>query len=307
MSAGAIVAIIVAVVVVVLVIGAMSAARRRKLQQRFGPEYDRVVGETHSHRKADAELAERERRVRSLDIRPLDETVRAKYAGEWTAIQERFVDQPEQAVAQAGMLVTSVMKDRGYPTEDYDQILADLSVEHANTLDHYRAATSGQPAGRGGHRLHRGPAPRDAALPGAVRRPARPAGGSRHRTRPGPAGQRGGGRCASGRDAARERSRCRTRACRPTRGPPGQVRLVPPTRTPSLSCPRPGPARPDNRRPADRPRRVARPTRTPPAVGSAALAAHVQPDDGPGRLAAPDLHEVAHLVDHPQAVAGVLG
>jgi hypothetical protein len=140
MPAGAIVAIIAAVVVVVLVIGLMSAARRRKLQQRFGPEYDRVVGETHSRRKAGAELTERERRVRSLDIRPLDETARAKYAGEWTAIQERFVDQPEQAVAQAGMLVTSAMKDRGYPTEDFGQTLADLSVEHANTLDHYRAA-----------------------------------------------------------------------------------------------------------------------------------------------------------------------
>ena len=94
----------------------------------------------HSQRKADAELAERERRVRSLDIRPLDETIRVRYAAEWTAIQERFVDQPEQAVTQAGLLVTSVMKDRGYPTEDHDQVLADLSVEHANTLDHYRAA-----------------------------------------------------------------------------------------------------------------------------------------------------------------------
>jgi hypothetical protein len=140
MSAGAIVAIIVAVVVVLLVIGALTAARRRKLQQRFGPEYDRVVSETHSHRKADAELAERERRVRDLDIRPLDETARVKYLGEWTAMQERFVDQPEEAVAQAGILVTSVMKDRGYPTEGHDQILADLSVEHANTLDHYRQA-----------------------------------------------------------------------------------------------------------------------------------------------------------------------
>jgi hypothetical protein len=140
MSAGAIVAIIVAVVVVLLVIGALTVARRRKLQQRFGPEYDRVAGEMHSRRKADAELTERERRVRSLDIRPLDETTRVKYAGEWTAIQERFVDQPEEAVAQAGILVTSVMKDRGYPTEGHDQILADLSVEHANTLDHYRQA-----------------------------------------------------------------------------------------------------------------------------------------------------------------------
>jgi hypothetical protein len=140
MSTGAIVAIIVAVALVILVIGTMMVMRRRQLRQRFGPEYDRVAGEMHSHRKADAELAERERRVRSLDIHPLDETTRVKYAAEWTAIQERFVEQPEQAVTQAGLLVTSVMKDRGYPTEDRDQILADLSVEHAGTLDHYRAA-----------------------------------------------------------------------------------------------------------------------------------------------------------------------
>ena len=140
MSAGAIIAIIVAVALVILVIASMTSMRRRKLRQRFGPEYDRVAGEMNSQRKADAELAERERRVRSLEIHPLDETTRVKYAGEWTAIQERFVDQPEQAVVQAGRLVTSVMKDRGYPTEDHGQILADLSVEHAGTLDHYRAA-----------------------------------------------------------------------------------------------------------------------------------------------------------------------
>src|SRR5215469_11526615 len=140
MSAGAIVAIVVAVALVVLVIGAITAMRRRQLRQRFGPEYDRVAGEMRSQRRADAELAERERRVRSLDIHPLDETIRVKYVAEWTAVQERFVDQPEEAVTQAGMLVTSVMKDRGYPTEGYDQILADLSVEHANTLDHYRQA-----------------------------------------------------------------------------------------------------------------------------------------------------------------------
>jgi Tfp pilus assembly protein PilX len=140
MSAGAIVAIIVAVALVILVIGTITAMRRRQLRQRFGSEYDRVAGEMRSHRKADAALAERERRVQSLDIHPLDETTRVKYAAEWTAIQERFVDQPDQAVTQAELLVTSVMKDRGYPTEGHDQIVADLSVEHAGTLDHYRAA-----------------------------------------------------------------------------------------------------------------------------------------------------------------------
>ena len=150
MSAGAIVAIIVAIVLVLLVIGALTMARRRRLQRRFGPEYDRLAGEMHSRRKADAELAERERRVRGLDIRPLDQTARVKYADEWTAIQERFVDQPEDAVAQAGILVTSVMKDRGYPTEGYEQILADLSVAHANTLDHYRRAHEASLQAEGG-------------------------------------------------------------------------------------------------------------------------------------------------------------
>jgi len=140
MSAGAIVALIVAVALVILVLGTITAMRRRQLRQRFGPEYDRVASEMRSQRKADAELAERERRVRDLDIHPLDETIRVKYAAEWTAIQERFVEQPEQAVTQARLLVTSVIKDQGYPTEGHDQILADLSVEHAGTLDHFRAA-----------------------------------------------------------------------------------------------------------------------------------------------------------------------
>ena len=50
------------------------------------------------------------------------------------------MDQPEQAVTQAGQLVTSVMTDRGYPTEGHDQAVADLSVTHAGTLDRYRTA-----------------------------------------------------------------------------------------------------------------------------------------------------------------------
>lgn len=136
----AIIAIIVVVVLVVLVIAAMTMARRRRLQRRFGPEYDRVVGEKHGQLKADAELAGRQRRVRSLDIQPLSATARATYAGEWAAVQERFVDQPQQALTEAQLLVVAVMRDRGYPTEDHDQIAADLSVEHAGTLDHYRAA-----------------------------------------------------------------------------------------------------------------------------------------------------------------------
>jgi hypothetical protein len=55
-------------------------------------------------------------------------------------VQESFVDQPLQAVIDGQDLLASVMKERGYPAEDPDQIAADLSVTHAATLDHYRAA-----------------------------------------------------------------------------------------------------------------------------------------------------------------------
>ena len=141
MSTGAVVAIIVVVVIVAAVlIGVTVAARRRRLQRRFGPEYDRVVGERQSQLKADSELASRERRVRELDIRPLSESARANFATQWRAIQEEFVDQPEDAVVKAQHLVTVVMNDRGYPTDGHDQMLADLSVEHAGTLEHYRSA-----------------------------------------------------------------------------------------------------------------------------------------------------------------------
>jgi hypothetical protein len=135
-----IIAIIVVVALVALMIAVIATARRRRLQRRFGPEYDRVVEEKHSQLKAEAELAGRQRRVQRLDIRPLSATARATYAGEWTAVQEQFVDQPQQAVAEAQLLVVAVMRERGYPTEDHDQIAADLSVEHAGALDHYRAA-----------------------------------------------------------------------------------------------------------------------------------------------------------------------
>jgi hypothetical protein len=137
--------IIVAIVVAIVVIGTvtfavMAVLRRRRLQQRFGPEYDRLVGERDSRRKAEAELTERKRRVEDLDIQPLTDSARASYRGQWASIQERFVDTPADAVSAAQLLVAAVMTERGYPAEHHDQVLADLSVEHSRTLDRYRAA-----------------------------------------------------------------------------------------------------------------------------------------------------------------------
>jgi predicted nucleic acid-binding protein len=141
MSTGIIVGIVVAVVVIgTVVFGVMAVSRRRRLQQRFGPEYDRLVGERDSRREAEAELTERERRVEGLDIQPLTDPARASFAGQWANIQERFVDTPADAVSAAQLLVAAVMTERGYPAEPHDQVVADLSVGHSRTLDRYRAA-----------------------------------------------------------------------------------------------------------------------------------------------------------------------
>src|SRR6185437_2464241 len=140
MSTGIIVVIIVVIIVIALAIGVAATVRRRRLQQQFGPEYDRLAREHDSKRKAEAELAQRQRRVRKLDIRPLPPEEQAQYTARWMSLQERFVDDPEDAVAQSQTLVSEVMRARGYPTEHRDQVAADLSVEHAKTIGNFRAA-----------------------------------------------------------------------------------------------------------------------------------------------------------------------
>jgi hypothetical protein len=141
MSAGQILITVIVVIVVILAAGAAwMAMRRRNLQQRFGPEYDRVVEERESRTAGERELRERERRHAELELKPLSEESRGQYADSWEEIQARFVDQPNEAVGAADDLVTRLIAERGYPTGDYDDQVAHLSVEHARTLEHYRDA-----------------------------------------------------------------------------------------------------------------------------------------------------------------------
>ena len=151
MSATVVVVIVVAVIVVAaLLAGLMMAQRRRRLRRRFGPEYDRLVGQRDSRLRAEAELTQRERRVRRLDIRPLADEARARYSVQWAGLQEQFVDRPAVAVFASQVLVTAVMKERGYPTYDRNQVLADLSVNHSSTVEHYRAAEQISESGAAG-------------------------------------------------------------------------------------------------------------------------------------------------------------
>jgi hypothetical protein len=135
------VAIIVIVIVVVLLAAAVGILlrRQRALQQRFGPEYDRLAAEV-GPRQARSELAERERRIAQLDIRPLSAERRAAYGTQWATLQEEFIDTPPRAAEAADSLVTAVAADRGYQVADRDRLFSDLSVYHADRIQEYRLA-----------------------------------------------------------------------------------------------------------------------------------------------------------------------
>ncbi|MBQ0896769.1 hypothetical protein KBX37_27375 [Micromonospora sp. U56] len=135
-----IVVVLVVLVVVALVAAAVVAGRRRALRRRFGPEYDRVVAEQDSRGAAERELRDRERRHAELELTPLDPESRARYAAAWEELQVRFVDSPGETVGDADELVSRLIAERGYPTGDFSDQIAHLSVDHARTLTHYRDA-----------------------------------------------------------------------------------------------------------------------------------------------------------------------
>ena len=141
MNTGLLIAILVIVVLVVLL--AVLFGRRRRtegLQQRFGPEYQRTVARTGDQRAAEADLTAREQRRRELDIVALEPAARARYLEAWQTTQGRFVDDPAAATREADILVAQVMRDRGYPVDDFDQRAADVSVDHPQVAENYRAA-----------------------------------------------------------------------------------------------------------------------------------------------------------------------
>jgi len=143
MSTGALIGLLIAIVVIAVVAVVVNQElRRARLRRQFGPEYTRLAKELDSDRKAQAELLARQRRAAKLDISPLTAAQQAKYSRDWTGLQERFVDAPADAVLGAASLVTQVLKERGYPTDDSDETLMALSVHHPRKLDHFRKSRS---------------------------------------------------------------------------------------------------------------------------------------------------------------------
>ena len=137
--------VIVVIVVIALIVAGLLVMRQRRsqqLQQGFGPEYERTVEERGGDRRAaEAELQERRQRRDQFEVRELDPAARDRYAERWRAAQRRFVDEPGPAVGEADALVMEVMRDRGYPVADeFEQRAADVSVDHPQVVEHYRAA-----------------------------------------------------------------------------------------------------------------------------------------------------------------------
>ena len=136
---------IVIIVVAVIVLAAifMGTARKRRtkeLQTGFGPEYDRTVDRSGSRREGERELQERREQHDQLDIRDLPPAARERHLESWRVIQTRFVDDPESSVGEADRLVQTVMRERGYPVDDFEQRAAAISVDHPHVVENYRAA-----------------------------------------------------------------------------------------------------------------------------------------------------------------------
>ena len=129
------------IVLVLLIAGWLLTQRRRTahLRDQFGTEYDRVVEDHGSARKAEADLEAREKRIAELTIRPLTPAEHDRFAGEWTEAKALFVDDPVKAVDKSDYLITEVMKVRGYPMTDFKHRHADLTVEHGDVAKRYLA------------------------------------------------------------------------------------------------------------------------------------------------------------------------
>jgi hypothetical protein len=147
------VGVLIAIVVLVVLWLVWRRSQKRKsdqLQEQFGPEYERAVESKGDRSKAESDLAQRAKRHDKLDIRSLSPAARESYERSWKDAQADFVDQPREALANADRLVQEVMRERGYPVDDFEQRAADLSVDHPDVVDNYRSAHTTSTRARSG-------------------------------------------------------------------------------------------------------------------------------------------------------------
>lgn len=137
-----IILVVLVVVLAVAIVGGVLMRRRRsaQLQSSFGSEYDRTLDNSESRGEAEKHLRQREKRRGRFEVTALSADAAGRYREEWNGVQQRFVDAPGNAVEQADSLVVRIMRERGYPVDDFDQRAEDISVDHPEVVQHYREA-----------------------------------------------------------------------------------------------------------------------------------------------------------------------
>ena len=137
-------AVIILAVVIAFVIGGMLGMlmnrrqRTKRLQDKFGPEYERTVSEIGDTRQAENDLEARLNHVKALDIHPLSADEIDRFTHDWQLTQAEFVDEPLAALQKSDRLIREVMKTKGYPVEDFEQRVADISVDYPDLVADYR-------------------------------------------------------------------------------------------------------------------------------------------------------------------------
>lgn len=137
--------VLVAVAIVVLaavVFAIVRRQRRRELRDWFGPEYARRDQSPQSRPRTEGQRADRAGRRQALSIRHLTPAARERYSRQWKQLQKRFVERPRVVVLAADDLITQVMRDRGYPVDDFESNSVLIAVDHPDVEQNYREAHS---------------------------------------------------------------------------------------------------------------------------------------------------------------------
>ena len=122
-----------------LLVALVSIRRRRaRLEERFGPEYQRAVssvGRTEAERRLDRLEQEHD----ELELRTLPPAARERYLEEWKQAESRFVSDPTDAVRAAERVVVRILEDRGYPIDrDVEDQAALVAADHPDVVERYR-------------------------------------------------------------------------------------------------------------------------------------------------------------------------
>jgi len=135
---------IIVVALVLLVVGGFLGVlfvrrqRTKRLQNKFGAEYDRAVDQVGDRSEAEDELEARVEHVESLDIQPLSEEQKEHFVREWQTAQAKFVDEPIVAIQEADQLIKEIMEAKNYPVDNFEQRAADISVDYPDLVVNYR-------------------------------------------------------------------------------------------------------------------------------------------------------------------------